>query len=124
MSMVSMWSPDGVDTLSSPPKDYRMIIKAKRSLPSNRMPPPPPPPPVPSYEQSSSEISRGNDARVSQMNQKKSRNFSGHNHETYSVDNYASKIAENILDRAKQELCMIDIISQLISFYLFIYLFS
>jgi hypothetical protein len=109
MSMLSTWSADGPDSASSPVKDNRMIVKAKRSLPSNRMPPPSVAS-VPSYEQPSSEISRGNDARISQMNQKKSRNFSGQNTEASSFDNYASKVAENILDRAKQELCMIEFI--------------
>jgi hypothetical protein len=111
--MVPMWSSDGVDLSSSPPKDYRMIIKAKRSLPSNRMPPPP----MPIYEQTSSDTSRGNDARLSQMNQKKSRNFSGQNSETYSFDNYASKMAENILDRVKQELGMIEILLKSIFYF-------
>ena len=103
MSMV----PDGPDSSSAPGRDLRTIIKAKRALPANRIPPPPQPVTVPSYEQPSLEISRATDARISQMNQKKSRNFSGHNSEASSFDNYASKVAENILDRAKQELCMI-----------------
>jgi hypothetical protein len=104
--MLPTWLSDGLDGYNqtpSPPKDYRMIIKAKRSLPSNRLPPPS----VPSYEQTSLEVISTDDAAAVQTNQKKSRNFSGYNPETYSVNDYASQIAENILDRVKQELCKI-----------------
>ncbi len=103
MSMVPNWLSDVIDLFPTPPKDHRTIIKAKRSLPSNRLPPPS----VTTYEPISSEISRTDDASATQTNQKKSRNFSDNNLITYSYDNYASKIAENILDQVKQELCSI-----------------
>jgi len=124
MSIVPSWPSDGVDSfpslnqLSSPPKDYRMIIKAKRSLPSNRLPPPT------SYshsEQISSEIDRGDDVATIRTQQKKSRSFSGYNTESYSANNYATKMAQNILDRVKQELRKIFIFFDFIYSKIFIF---
>jgi len=96
--MVPTWLSD------SPPKDQRTIIKAKRCLPSNRLPPPPPSSSYPDYEQTSLEVGRGDDVAATQAHQKKSRNFSGCNTESNSVDNYATNMIENILDRVKQQL--------------------
>jgi hypothetical protein len=109
MSMVPTWFPDGVDSyppfnMPSPPKDYRMIIKAKRCLPSNRLPPPTS---YPDYEQTSFDSSRGDDVAATPTHQKKSRNFSGNTTDPYALNNYASQVAQNILDRVKQELCKI-----------------
>ncbi len=111
--MVPTWLSDGMDSFSSlnqmpsPPKDYRMIIKAKRSLPSNRLPPPSSSPisSYSDYQQTSFEIGRGDDVTAVQTHQKKSRNFSGYNTESYSLNNYAIEITQNILDQVKQELC-------------------
>ncbi|CAF3893273.1 unnamed protein product [Rotaria sp. Silwood2] len=114
MSMMPTWFPTGVDSFSSfnmhsPPKDYRMIIKAKRSLPSNRLPPPPPPPSssLPSHsdhEQTSVGVDAGEEIAAAQTHQKKTRNFSSYNTDPYLLNNYASQMAQTILDRVKQEL--------------------
>ncbi|CAF1202059.1 unnamed protein product, partial [Adineta ricciae] len=107
MSLVPSWLPESPDSrpmlnMPSPPKDHRTFIKAKRSLPSNRVPPPPTISAKPSaYEQSSSGTE---EVAVVQTHQKKSRNFSGTNLQSYSLDNYASQLTENILDRVKQDL--------------------
>jgi len=102
--MVPTWVSDSpLNQMPSPPKDQRMIIKAKRCLPSNRLPPPPPSS-YSNYEQTSFEVSRGDDARATQAHQKKSRSFSGYNTDSNSYDNYATKMVENILGRVKQEL--------------------
>jgi len=109
-SLMSMEPSEGVDSfysfnMPSPPKDYRMIIKAKRSLPSNRLPPPPSSSSYPDYEQTSVGIDREDEPAVVQAHQKKSRNFSGNNTAPYSLDNYASQMAQTILDRVNLELC-------------------
>ncbi|CAF1087211.1 unnamed protein product [Adineta steineri] len=110
MSMMPTWFPGGVDPLSSlnipsPPKDNRMIIKAKRSLPSNRIPPPPPSQLSPSnYEQNFSGTNAEDERVTVQTHQKKSRNFSGNNTESYSLNTYATQMVQNILTQAKQEL--------------------
>ncbi|CAF1010234.1 unnamed protein product [Adineta ricciae] len=107
MSLVPSWLPESPDSrpilnMPSPPKDHRTFIKAKRSLPSNRVPPLPTILVKPSsYEQSSS---GAEEVAVVQTHQKKSRNFSGTNIQSYSLDNYASQLTENILDRVKQDL--------------------
>ncbi len=110
MSMVPSWLSEGADSFSSfnmpsPPKDYRMIIKAKRSLPGNRLPPPPSSSSYPDYEQTSVGIDKEDEPAVVQAHQKKSRNFSGNNTASYSLDNYASQMAQTILDRVNLELC-------------------
>jgi hypothetical protein len=113
MSMAPMWFSDGVDSFSSfnniasPPKDCRMIIKAKRCLPSNRLPPPSSSSFYPDQEQTSFGVGRGDEAAVVQTHQKKSRNFSCNNTDSNLLDNYASQMAQNILDLVKQELCKI-----------------
>lgn len=95
------WSSDEAnDSYPSPPKTQRQIIKAKRSLPSNRVPPPP----VSTHEQSSPEISQQDEIPSTQANQKKSRNLSAHQPSNRSMDQYAVKVVENILDDVKQEL--------------------
>lgn len=132
MSIVSPWYSDRADISSSfkqmpsPPKDHRMIIKAKRSLPSNRLPPPPPPPVIQSdYKPNSPEMICEDDIKSAQTHQKKSRNFSGqtinHNNkntatsESSSVDNYATDMVKNLLEQIKQE-------HRKIIFYIYIYI--
>lgn len=111
MSMVPTWFPEGMDSLSplkqkaSPPKDHRMIIKAKRSLPSNRLPPPPTT--YSNSEQISPEITRTDEATAVQTHQKKSRNFSGYPTEKFSLDDYATQMVKNIFDQVKQDFCKI-----------------
>ena len=107
MSLVPPWIPESPESrpmlnMPSPPKDQRTFIKAKRSLPSNRAPPPPIILVKPSaYEQSSS---GAEEVAAVQTHLKKSRNFSGNNMQSYSLDNYASQLTENILERVKQDL--------------------
>ena len=87
------WSSDeAIDSYPSPPKSQRQIIKAKRSLPSNRLPPPS----ISTHEQSSPEISPNDEPPAIQTNQKKSRNLSANQRPTHSVN--------DILDEVKQEL--------------------
>ncbi len=90
-SLPSLMSMEPVDpfysfNMPSPQKDYRMIIKAKRSLPSNRLPPPPSSSSYPDYEQTSVGIDREDEPAVVQAHQKKSRNFSGNNTSSYSLN--------------------------------------
>ncbi|CAF0865157.1 unnamed protein product [Rotaria sp. Silwood1] len=96
-------------SLTQSNENYRMIIKAKRTLPSNRLPPPslPPPPSLSSYsdhEQTSVGIDQGDEIVTAQTNQKKTRNFSSYNTDPYLLNNYASQMAQTIMDRVKQEL--------------------
>ncbi|CAF3310834.1 unnamed protein product [Rotaria socialis] len=111
ISMVPTWIPTGADTyssssssfnISSLPKDQRTIIKAKRCLPSNRVPPPPSPPQSYSeHQQTSIGVDEPTAART---NQKKTRNFSSSTREPFSLDSYASQMAQTIIDQVKQEL--------------------
>lgn len=109
--MPSPWFPAVVDpyaayNVPSFPKDQRTIIKAKRSLPSNRVPPPPPPPqsvsPYSDQERNSIET---DETVTSQTHQKKTRNLPRYNSEPFSLDNYSSQMAKTIVDQVKQELC-------------------
>ena len=91
------WSSDETtDSHPSPPKPQRQIIKAKRSLPSNR----PPPPVVSSSYQPAPQVSQNDEISTVQTHQKKSRNFSANQ----SMDSYAVKMVENILHEVKDEL--------------------
>ncbi|CAF1194160.1 unnamed protein product [Rotaria sordida] len=107
MSMVPNWFSTGTDSFSSfnmpsPPKDYRMIIKAKRSLPSNRLPPPPSS--LPLYTSREQTSLGGDEIATAQTYQKKTRNFSSNNTDPYLLNDYASQVARDILDQVKQEL--------------------
>jgi hypothetical protein len=107
MSMLPTWSPNESDsypisTIYSPPKDRRMIIKAKRSLPSNRVPPPLA---VSSPLSTDVQVSTTTEEpAVVQAHQKKSRNFSGNTSQSYSLEGYATQLTESMLDQAKREL--------------------
>ncbi|CAM4760089.1 unnamed protein product [Rotaria magnacalcarata] len=110
VSMVPAWVPTGVDTYSSSssssfnapslPKDQRTIIKAKRCLPSNRVPPPPPQ----SYYQHQETSIGVDESAAARTNQKKTRNFSSSTREPFSLDSYASQMAQTVIDQVKQEL--------------------
>lgn len=87
------WSSDeATDSHPSPPKPQRQIIKAKRSLPSNRIPPPMITP--------TPQISPNDEISTAQTHQKKSRNLPANR----PMDTYAGKMVENILDEVKDEL--------------------
>ena len=100
--MLPHWYPNGAESYEaySPPQSYRPMIKAKRSLPVNRLPPPKPSSPD---EAPISPIAE--EATVVQNNQKKSRNVPSRKDPPLSLDDYATQMTKTILSLAKEELC-------------------
>ena len=108
MSLVSRFSTDMNSFSVSPPQKERIIIKAKRCLPTNRLPPPSSFISLESdHRKTSLQINEADETMASQTHQKKTRNISSANSDLYLLSNYASKIAQNIIDQIKQELCTI-----------------